>query len=187
VDLPAYAALHRHVLHDVLARLDRTYRAFFPRVGNGEQPGFPRFRGRNGWHTPAPIRSTAMALAARTAVWCSRRSGASPYAGLARLTGPARPLLSPRRRTAGTSAARALRYSQSHYHSPVLRRVLMWDSRCSSSRRTGRSWKIRGTVGNPSARSRDQERAKAVILAHEGEPPTQESGATVRQAPSAGS
>jgi putative transposase len=39
------------VLQDVLARLDRTYQAFFRRLANGEQPGFPRFRGRTRWHS----------------------------------------------------------------------------------------------------------------------------------------
>ncbi len=33
---PAYAALHSHVLQDVLARLDTTYQAFFRRVASGE-------------------------------------------------------------------------------------------------------------------------------------------------------
>jgi putative transposase len=46
-----YAALHRHVLHDVLARLDTAYQAFFRRIAIGEQPGFPRFQGRNRWHS----------------------------------------------------------------------------------------------------------------------------------------
>ena len=43
--LPEYAALHSHVLQDVLARLDTTYQAFFCRVQAGEQPGFPASRG----------------------------------------------------------------------------------------------------------------------------------------------
>jgi putative transposase len=38
-------------LQDVLARLDKTYQAFFRRVANGEKPGFPRFQGRNRWHS----------------------------------------------------------------------------------------------------------------------------------------
>jgi putative transposase len=50
-ELPAYAALHSHVLQDVLARLDKTYQAFFRRVQRGEQPGFPRFQGRNRYHS----------------------------------------------------------------------------------------------------------------------------------------
>jgi putative transposase len=50
-EFPEYAAIHSHVLQDVLARLDKTYQAFFHRVANGEQPGFPRFQGRNRWHS----------------------------------------------------------------------------------------------------------------------------------------
>jgi putative transposase len=46
-EMPAYASIHSHVLPDVLARLDRTYQAFFRRLSTGEKPGFPRFQGRN--------------------------------------------------------------------------------------------------------------------------------------------
>jgi putative transposase len=48
---PEYAALHSHVLQAVLARLDTTYQAFFRRLSNGEQAGFPRFQGRERWHS----------------------------------------------------------------------------------------------------------------------------------------
>ncbi|HEV2238061.1 MAG TPA: transposase [Ktedonobacterales bacterium] len=44
--MPEYAAVHSHILQDVLARLDKTYQAFFRRVQRGEQAGFPRFKGR---------------------------------------------------------------------------------------------------------------------------------------------
>jgi putative transposase len=44
-EMPEYAAIHSHVLQDVLARLDKTYRAFFRRVQAGEKAGFPRYRG----------------------------------------------------------------------------------------------------------------------------------------------
>jgi putative transposase len=50
-EFPEYAAIHSHVLQDVLARLDKTYQAFFRRVANGEKPGFPRFQGRGRWHS----------------------------------------------------------------------------------------------------------------------------------------
>jgi len=50
-ELPEYAAIHSHVLQDVLARLDKTYQAFFRRVQAGEKPGFPRFQGRHRWHS----------------------------------------------------------------------------------------------------------------------------------------
>src|SRR5258708_28614050 len=50
-NLPDYAAIHSHVLQDVLARLDKTYQAFFRRVAHGEKPGFPRFHGKCPSHT----------------------------------------------------------------------------------------------------------------------------------------
>jgi putative transposase len=48
---PEYAAIHSHILQDVLARLDKTYQAFFRRVQQGEKAGFPRFKGRNRFHS----------------------------------------------------------------------------------------------------------------------------------------
>jgi len=50
-DFPEYAAIHSHVLQDVLARLDKTYQAFFRRLADGEKPGFPRFQGANRYHS----------------------------------------------------------------------------------------------------------------------------------------
>jgi putative transposase len=50
-EMPAYAAIHSHVLQDVLARLDRKYQAFFRRVQRGEKAGFPRFKGRDRFHS----------------------------------------------------------------------------------------------------------------------------------------
>ncbi len=50
-DLPEYAAIHSHVLQDVLARLDKTYQAFFRRVKAGQTPGFPRFQARTRYHS----------------------------------------------------------------------------------------------------------------------------------------
>ena len=46
-----YAAIHSHILQDVLARLDKTYQAFVRRVKAGEKAGFPRFKGRNRFHS----------------------------------------------------------------------------------------------------------------------------------------
>jgi putative transposase len=48
---PEYAAIHSHVLQDVLARLDKTYQAFFRRVRVGERAGFPRYQARTRWHS----------------------------------------------------------------------------------------------------------------------------------------
>jgi putative transposase len=46
-DIPEYLGVHSQVLQDVLLRLDRAFQAFFRRVSNGEEPGYPRFQGRN--------------------------------------------------------------------------------------------------------------------------------------------
>jgi putative transposase len=48
---PDYAAIHSHVLHDVLARLDKTYQALFRRLNAGEKAGFPRYQGRERHHS----------------------------------------------------------------------------------------------------------------------------------------
>src|SRR5215813_12892741 len=50
-EFPEYAAIHSHVLQDVLARLDKTYQAFFRRVQRSEKAGFPRFKGRTRYHS----------------------------------------------------------------------------------------------------------------------------------------
>jgi putative transposase len=46
-----YAAVHSHVLQDVLARLDKAFQSFFRRVRSGETPGYPRFHGRNRYNS----------------------------------------------------------------------------------------------------------------------------------------
>jgi putative transposase len=45
------AAIHSHILQDVLARLDKTCQAFFRRLQRGEKAGFPRFKGRQRYHS----------------------------------------------------------------------------------------------------------------------------------------
>jgi putative transposase len=45
------AAIHSQVLQDVVLRLDRAFKAFFRRMANGEKPGYPRFKGRNRYHS----------------------------------------------------------------------------------------------------------------------------------------
>ena len=42
----AFADLHADVLQDCLRRLNKAYQAFFRRVKAGEDPGFPRFKGK---------------------------------------------------------------------------------------------------------------------------------------------
>src|SRR5260221_4167445 len=48
---PDYAEVNAQVLQDVILRVERTYQAFFRRVKNGETPGYPRFQGRNRYHS----------------------------------------------------------------------------------------------------------------------------------------
>src|SRR6476620_7092777 len=48
---PEYATIHSHVLQDVLARIDKTYQAFFRRVKAGEKAGFPRYQALDRWHS----------------------------------------------------------------------------------------------------------------------------------------
>jgi IS605 OrfB family transposase len=50
-EMPEYASIHSHILQDVLARLDKSYQAFFRRLANGEKPGFPRFQGKDRYHS----------------------------------------------------------------------------------------------------------------------------------------
>jgi Helix-turn-helix domain len=122
---PEYAALHSHVLQDVLARLDTTYQAFFRRVANGEQPGFPAFRDAPAG-TPSPTRSMAMVPDWRTARWSCRGSGVSPSGGVGLSRARSRPSPSRTRRTAGRSAAPVSRCPSSRYRLPDARPASMW-------------------------------------------------------------
>jgi hypothetical protein len=104
---PDYAAIHSHVLQDVLARLEKTYQAFFRRGERGEggkKAGFPLFKGGNRFHSfTCKEWSTATAPAWTMASWCSPRWGGSACIGPA--PSPARPRRSPspRRRMGGMS------------------------------------------------------------------------------------
>src|SRR5204862_1217239 len=47
-DTSPYALdIHSHILQNVVADLDKAFQAFFRRVKAGENPGYPRFQGRN--------------------------------------------------------------------------------------------------------------------------------------------
>jgi putative transposase len=50
-EFPEYAAIPSHVLQDVLARLNRTYQVFFRRAQREQKAGFPRFKGRDRFHS----------------------------------------------------------------------------------------------------------------------------------------
>src|SRR5262249_45856577 len=39
--------VHSHILQNVVADLDKAFQAFFRRVKAGEDPGYPRFKGKN--------------------------------------------------------------------------------------------------------------------------------------------
>ena len=41
-----WSSIHIDILQDTLDRLDKVYKAFFERVKKGENPGFPRFKGK---------------------------------------------------------------------------------------------------------------------------------------------
>lgn len=43
---PKFKLVHSMVLQDIVLRVDLAYRAFFRRVKAGEEPGFPRFKGK---------------------------------------------------------------------------------------------------------------------------------------------
>jgi putative transposase len=85
-EFPDYAAIHRHVLQDVLARLDKTDQAFFHRLQPVTRPDFRGSRAALA-STASPTRSLATALSWITAAWSSPSSGAWPCAGPAPLEG----------------------------------------------------------------------------------------------------
>src|SRR5215470_15494464 len=63
-----YAAIHSHVLQDVLARLDKTYQAFFRRVQRGRKWASRASRGAMATVTTrSPTKSTATARGWRMA------------------------------------------------------------------------------------------------------------------------
>ncbi|WP_292389219.1 RNA-guided endonuclease InsQ/TnpB family protein [Methanosarcina sp. UBA5] len=48
-DKPELKTVHSHTLQDVTMRVDLAFQAFFRRVKAGENPGYPRFKGK-GWY-----------------------------------------------------------------------------------------------------------------------------------------
>ena len=83
---PEYEAIHSHVLQDVLARLDKTYQAFFRRLQRGRKPDSHASRAAIA-STPSPSRSMATAHGSTTAISLCRRSAGLPFIGAARLQG----------------------------------------------------------------------------------------------------
>ena len=152
-DFPDYAAIHSHVLQDVLARLDKKYQAFFRRLKAGkagEKPGFPRFQGRNRWHSftykeygnGARLENGSLVLAkiGRIAVRWSR-----PVEGSIKTV-------------TISKEADGWYVCFSCAEVPIQPLPLTGDEtgidvglRCSSSRRTGRWWRTRATTAQSSA------------------------------------
>jgi putative transposase len=48
---PEYAEINAQVLQEVLHCLDKAFAAFFRRVKAGKRPGYPRFQGRDRYHS----------------------------------------------------------------------------------------------------------------------------------------
>jgi len=46
---PELTEVYSQVLQEVVQRVDLAFKAFFRRVKSGEEPGYPRFKGRN-WY-----------------------------------------------------------------------------------------------------------------------------------------
>src|SRR5690349_912030 len=51
VACPEYAEVNAQVLQDMILRVERTFQAFFRRLKQGKQPGYPRFQGRNRYNS----------------------------------------------------------------------------------------------------------------------------------------
>jgi len=117
-DIPEYTEVHSQVLQDVLLRLDRAFQAFFRRVSNGEEPGYPRFQGRNRYNS-SPIRSTARAQCWMAACSVCRRLGVFLSACIAHSKARRRRSSCPKRRTAGMPVSPVLRYRWSRCRRPV--------------------------------------------------------------------
>ena len=58
---PALKHVHSQVLQNVQERVDLAYQAFFRRVKNGEEPGFPRFKGK-GIYNSFPLKQSSFKL-----------------------------------------------------------------------------------------------------------------------------
>ncbi len=69
--LPEVKSHLRAIQQDALERLEEAFKAFFRRIKNGEKPGFPRFKGKDRYHTfsqqyekvrPCPIKGDKLTV-----------------------------------------------------------------------------------------------------------------------------
>jgi putative transposase len=103
---PEYGDIHSQVLQDALTRLDSAFQAFFRRVKNGAEPGYPCFQGSNRYNSFTD-KQVGNGPRWRTASSSCRRSGAARCAGHVRSRAYRRPSRSAVRRMAGMSASPA--------------------------------------------------------------------------------
>jgi putative transposase len=70
-ELPEIKGVLRTIQSDALERLDEAFQAFFRRLKGGEKPGFPRYKGRDRYHTysqkyekvrPCPIKGDKLTV-----------------------------------------------------------------------------------------------------------------------------
>jgi len=100
-----YQQIHSQVLQDVLLRLKRAFDAFFSRVENGEEPGYPGFRAATATtRSPIPRGATASRM---IAVCASRRLAPSRSRCIARWKAPLKPAPSSMRQVSGMLSSRA--------------------------------------------------------------------------------
>jgi len=67
---PELSEVHSHVLQDVSMRVDLALQAFFRRLRHGEEPGYPRFKGRN-WYDSLTYFETGFKLDGNS-LWLSK-------------------------------------------------------------------------------------------------------------------
>jgi transposase len=87
--MPDYTEVNAQVLQDVILRVDRAFQAFFRRVKARVTPGYPRFQGRDRYHSftyPQVGEHGGAALDGGIARWKGRpkrsRSREKPTAGM---------------------------------------------------------------------------------------------------------
>lgn len=50
-EIPEYKEVYAQVLQNVISRLDSTFKGFFRRIKTGQTPGYPRYKGKNRYHS----------------------------------------------------------------------------------------------------------------------------------------
>jgi hypothetical protein len=79
-EMPEYAAMHSHILQDVLARSDKGFQAFFRCIRERQTADYPRFHGRSRYNSFA-FKEFGNGRGSITASWSCPSLGASLCAG----------------------------------------------------------------------------------------------------------